>query len=292
MNAARVLPSWNDGPARDALLEFVGSVAAPGSAYVPPAERVAAFDNDGTLWCEQPMYAQADFVVRRFKEMVRADPSLATRQPYKAAAEDDIAWIQDIYAHEAELLQGLTEAFCGITADAFEAAARAFFTTAAHPTLGVPYTQTAYKPMRELVDLLTAHDFRVFICSTGGRDFMRVISDATYGIPRDRVIGSAPILEYRDGNLYRTSAMEQPIADGPGKVVHIWARTGQFPLLAGGNSDGDMDMLACARLGLLLRHDDAERETAYDAGSEQALAIAAERGWTVVSMKRDFATVF
>jgi phosphoserine phosphatase len=292
VDAETVLPSWNDGPAKRAVLELIGAVTTPGPDHVPAAERIAAFDNDGTLWCEQPVYAQTDFVVRRFKEMVRDDPDLAARQPYKAAAEDDVAWIQDIYTHEAELLEGLTEAFCGITAEEFEASARAFFATATHPTLGVPYTRTAYKPMRELVELLTAHDFRVFICSTGGRDFMRVISEETYGIPRDRVIGSAPILDYREGHLYRTSAVEQPIADGPGKAVHIWTRTGRLPLLAGGNSDGDMEMLECARLGLLIRHDDAERETAYDTGSERALAAAEARGWTVVSMKRDFATVF
>ena len=292
MDTATVLPSWNEGPAREAVLAFVGSVTTAGPGYVPPAGRIAAFDNDGTLWCEQPIYAQTDFVVRRFKEMVRADPSLATRQPYKAAAEDDIAWIQDIYVHEAELLEGLAEAFCDITADEFEASARAFFATATHPTLGVPYTRTAYKPMRELVELLTAHDFRVYICSTGGRDFMRVISEETYGIPRERVIGSAPVLDYRDGRFIRTREVEQPIADGPGKAVHLWTRTGRSPLLAGGNSDGDMEMLECARFGLLVRHDDAERETAYDTGSERALAAAETRGWTVVSMKRDFATIF
>lgn len=292
MDGSTVLPSWNDGPAKEAVLAFIGSVTGPGSGYVSPAARIATFDNDGTLCCEQPLYAQTDFVVRRFKEMVRDDPGLATRQPFQAAAEDDLDWIQDIYAHEAELLEGLTEAFCGSTAEAFEASARAFFAAAIHPTLGVPYTHTAYRPMHELVELLTANDFRVFICSTGGRDFMRVISEETYGIPRDRVIGSAPILEYRDGQLYRTKAVEQPIADGPGKTVHIWNRTGRLPLFAGGNSDGDMEMLECARFGLLVRHDDAERETAYDTGSERALAAAEARGWTVVSMKRDFATVF
>ncbi len=201
-------------------------------------------------------------------------------------------WLSDIYGHVPELLKGVTEAYCGITTEAFEARALEFFASANHPTLGVPYTQTAYTPMVELIRLLEANDFRVYICSGGGRDFVRVISEAVYGLPRDRVIGSAPILEYRDGDLYRTAGIEQPIDDGPGKPVHIWARTGCKPLLAGGNADGDVPMLETARFGLLVRHDDADREFAYDEGAEKALAAAATNGWTVVSMERDFKTVF
>jgi len=146
--------------------------------------------------------------------------------------------------------------------------------------------------MRELIALLDGKDFSVYICSGGGRDFVRVVSEQIYGIPRERVIGSAATLEYRDGDLYRTTGVEQPIDDGPGKPVHIWTRTGRKPLLAGGNADGDAAMLETARFGMLINHDDAEREFAYDTGAERALAEAAERDWTVVSMKDDFATVF
>ncbi len=161
-----------------------------------------------------------------------------------------------------------------------------------HPTLGRPYTQVVYRPMRELIDFLGANDFRVYICTGGGRDFVRAVCEQIYGVPRDRVIGSATTVEYRDGDLYRTGGVEQPIDDGPGKPVHIWARTGRKPLLAGGNADGDVAMIESARFALLLHHDDAEREFAYDDGAERALAEAEARGWTVVSMKGDFKTVF
>ena len=287
-----VLPSWNDGPAKAAILGFARSVTAPGATFVPPADRIATFDNDGTLWCEKPLYVQADFVFRRFVEMVREDPRRAAEQPYRAVVEGDRAWLMDVYAHVPELLKGVTEAFGGITTEAFDAAARAFFASAVHPTLGLPYTQVAYRPMRELIDFLGANDFRVYICSAGGRDFVRAVCEQVYGLPRDRVIGSATTLEYRDGDLYRTTGVEQPIDDGPGKPVHIWARTGRKPLMAGGNADGDVAMLESARFALLLHHDDAEREFAYDEGAEQAIAASVDRDWTVVSMKEDFATVF
>ena len=292
MNERDALPNWNDGPAKSAVLDFVRSVTEPGPSFVPPAERIAAFDNDGTLWCEQPLYVQADFVFRRFVEMVRDDPELAGRQPYKAVVERDRECLMDVYAHVPELVAGVTEAFGGITTEEFDAAACAFFASARHPTLGVPYTQVAYRPMLELVDLLKANDFTVYLCSAGGRDFMRAVSEEVYGLPRDRVIGSATTLEYRDGRLYRTKDVEQPIDDGPGKPVHIWTRTGRLPLLAGGNADGDLHMLESARFALLVHHDDAEREFAYATGAEPALAAAAARGWTVVSMKEDFGTVF
>ena len=286
------LPSWNDGPAKSAILEFVRSVTAAGDSYVPVPERIAAFDNDGTLWCEKPMYVQADFVSRRWKDMVREDPRRATEQPYKALVEGDAEWFADVYAHAPELIKGVAEAYEGITTEAFDAAARDFFASATHPTLGVPYVDTAYRPMRELIELLEANAFRVYICSAGGRDFVRAVSERIYGLPRDRVIGSAATLEYRDGDLYRTAGVEQPIDDGPGKVVHIWTRTGAKPLLAGGNADGDVPMLAAARFALLVHHDDARREFAYDEGAEAALAAAEARGWTVVSVKEDFRTVF
>lgn len=286
------LSSWRDGPARSAVLDFVRAVTTPGDAFVPPAERIATFDNDGTLWCEKPLYVQADFILRRFREMVREHPDKAREQPYKAVVEGDTAWLADVYAHVPEVLKGVTEAYSGITTEAFDAAVREFFATATHPTLGVPYARTAYAPMRELIGLLEACDFRVYICSGGGRDFVRAVCEEVYGLARDRVIGSATTLEYRDGELYRSPGVEQPVDDGPGKPVHIWARTGHRPLLAGGNADGDVAMLESARFALLLRHDDAEREFAYDAGAEQALAAAAARDWTVVSMKGDFTTVF
>jgi phosphoserine phosphatase len=286
------LPSWTDGPARARILEFVRSVTEPGEEFVPVPERVAVFDNDGTLWCEKPMCPQADFLLRRWQEMARAHPGLAGKQPWKAVTEGDQKWLAGILGPARELTRGVTEAYEGITVQAFEKAAGAFFDTARHPVLGIPYTKLAYRPMRELIDLLTAAGFGVYICTAGGRDFVRVVSQEMYGVPRQNVIGSGAALEYRHGEVYRARGVEQPVDDGPGKPVHIWARTGRKPLLAGGNADGDAAMLRTARFGLLIRHDDAGREFAYDTGAEKALVKAKERGWTVVSMHNDFKVLF
>jgi phosphoserine phosphatase len=283
---------WREGAAKGAILSFVRSVTELGPGFVPPAQRIATFDNDGTLWCEKPLYVQADFIFRKWKAMVAADPSLAAEQPYKAVVDGDRAWLAGMLDHVPELLKGLGAAFGGITTEAFETQVKGFFTDARHPTLGTPYTQVGYRPMLELVAFLETNEFKVFICTGGGRDFVRVVGEEMYGVPRERVIGSGPMLEFRDGALYRTAGVEQPIDDGPGKPVHIWTRTGRPPLFAGGNSDGDIEMLASARFGLLVHHDDAEREFAYDVLAERALAEAAQRGWTVASMKDDFATVF
>jgi phosphoserine phosphatase len=224
--------------------------------------------------------------------MVEADPAKAQEQPYKALVENDQAWLANLLDHVPELVKGVTEAYEGITVEAFDQAVQEFFATAIHPTLGLPYTMVGYRPMRELLDLLDSRGFIVFICTGGGRDFMRPVSEQMYGVPRDRVIGSATTVQYRDGQIYRTKEVEQPIDDDAGKPVHIWMRTGRKPLLAGGNADGDVPMLESARFSILIHHDDAEREFAYDQGAETALAEAGKRGWTVVSMKNAFATVF
>ena len=242
------LPSWREGATKTAVLDFVRTVTEPGEAFAPPDERIATFDNDGTLWCERPMYPQADFLVRRWAEQVKADPSLAAQQPWKAVAAADHAWLATATDHVPELIRGVTEAYDGITTVAFEAEVLRFFDTAQHPTLGVPYTQIAFRPMRELIKLLEAHDFTVYVCSAGGRDFVRVVSEEMYGIPRERVIGSGTTLEYRQGDVYRTQGVEQPI--------------------------------------------DGAREFAYDTGAERAQAEAGELGWTIVSMKNDFDSVF
>ena len=287
-----LLPSWRPGAAKTAILEFVRSVIEPGASFVPPPDRIVTFDNDGTLWCEKPMYPQADFLLRRWTEMARVDPALAQQQPWKAVIEGDRTWLASMLDHVPELIKAVTEAYDGITVEAFAAAVREFFDTARHPVLGVPYTKIAFRPMRELITLLQASGFEVYICSAGGRDFVRVVSQEMYGITPQRVIGSGTTLEYHDGAVYRTRGVEQPPDEGPGKPIHIWTRTGHRPLLAGGNADGDAAMLETARFALLIRHDDAEREFAYDTGAEKALAEAAERGWTVVSIKDDFNEVF
>jgi len=292
MNDHVPLSSWNDGTAKTAILDYIESVTQPGSSYVPPAERIATFDNDGTLWCEKPQYVQAEMIFRRWKAMAEADPAKAKQQPYKAVVENDRAWFASITESSTDLLKGLAEAYDGYTVEAFEDAVHEFFATATHPTFDAPYPKLGYRPMRELLDLLDAHEFLVFICSGGGRDFIRPISEQMYGIPRERVIGTAAAVEYRNGDLFHTSSLERPIDDGAGKPEHIWMRTGRKPLFACGNANGDVPMLETARFSLLIHHDDAEREFAYDKGAEKALTEANTRGWTVVSMRDDFATLF
>ena len=154
MTTADTLASWTDGAARAAIVEFVRSVSEPGDSYVAPPERVATFDNDGTLWCEKPLYPQADFVFRRWKAMIKADPALAKEQPYKALAEGDSEWLGNVYAHVPELIKGVTAAYEGITVEAFETAVHEFFTAGRHPTLDAPYTKVTYRPMRELLAIL------------------------------------------------------------------------------------------------------------------------------------------
>ena len=293
------LPSWRDTPARAAITGFVES-----TADLPPADRIAVFDNDGTLWTEQPLPVQADFLFRRMAEQAKADPSLVDRQPWKAVAEHDYGWLGGAITKHYEgddsdlkvMAVGLLGAYEGSTIEEFEAVAGEFLRGARHPTLDRPYTRTAFRPMIELLRYLEANGFACYIVSGGGRDFVRSVSEEVYGIPPDRVIGSTVTLEYRDGRIVHTAELDV-LDDGPAKPVRIWSRTGRRPMLAGGNANGDVPMLRYAADGkpgfaLLVKHDDAEREFAYTAGADAALEQAAARGWTVVSVRDDWATVF
>ena len=266
------------------------------------------FDNDGTLWCEKPMPIQLDFILRRFGEMAAADPTLRDRQPWKATVEHDYGWFATVmkehYAgddHNVKVLAGgVLAAYAGMSVEDFEAHADAFLRSAQHPTLGHGYLDCAYAPMVELLDVLAANGFANYIVSGGGRDFMRPITQELYGVPRERVIGSSTALAYSsdDGGTITHNAEADYLDDGPEKPVRIWNRTGRRPLLAGGNSNGDVPMLDFTRhedkpfLRLLVLHDDPVREFAYTAGAESALERAAQQGWTVVSMKDDWTTVF
>ena len=304
------LSTWRDGAVKNAILEYVEETCAEGSAgWVPAEERVAVFDNDGTLWCEKPMPIQLDFVLRRLAEMAELDPSLRDRQPWKAAHERDYGWLaQALAEHYAgddtnvkTLGAGLLAAFANITVDQFEEESAAFLRRVRHPTLDRAYVECAYAPMVELLGYLRANGFANYIASGGGRDFMRPISQEVYGIPREGVIGSAVALAYtpngRGGTITRQMAADY-LDDGPEKPVHIWTRTGRRPVLAAGNSNGDIEMLDFAEhpdkpsLRLLVLHDDAEREFDYVAGAERALDHAASSGWKVVSIKNDWAEVF
>src|SRR3954469_16122049 len=304
------LQTWRAGPARDAVLAFVARVRGDdGGTPVPVEQRVAVFDNDGTLWCEQPMPIQLDFILRRLVEMTDADPSLRDQQPWLAAREGDHAWlssvITDHYAGDERkaktMMAGVLAAYDGISVEEFEAHAEAFLRSAVHPTLGRPYLQCAYRPMVELLDHLVANGFTTYIASGGGRDFMRPISNEVYGIPRERVIGSATTFKYTSnghGGTITHQAEADYLDDGQQKPIRIWSRTGRRPVLAAGNSNGDIAMLEFSAhednpvLRLLLLHDDDEREFAYTSGAEEALKMADESGFTIISMKHDWATVF
>jgi phosphoserine phosphatase len=307
---ARALAGWRDGAVRQEIIDFVGRVCGQdGWAPVPAAARVAVFDNDGTLWCEKPMPIQLDFSLRRLVEMAEADAALRERQPWKAAYERDYAWLGGLlgehYAGDDTnvrlLAAGVLAAHSGISVEDFELHANAFLRSARHPTLGRGYLDCAYAPMVELLAYLAANGFTNYIVSGGGRDFMRPISDEVYGIPRERVIGSATALAYTSddhGGTITRKPEADDLDDGREKPVRIWSRTGRRPLLAAGNSNGDVPMLHFAQhrdkpfLRLLILHDDSEREFAYTTGAEQALDQAASDGWTTVSVKNDWATVF
>ena len=304
------LKSWRDGPAKRGIVEFVARVCGEdGSEPVPVEERLAVFDNDGTLWCEKPMPIQLDFILRRLVTMAEADTALRERQPWKAAYERDYGWFGAVMAeHYAGddtnipvLAAGILGAYSGVSVEEFEARSDEFLRGTQHPTLGRGYLETAYRPMVELLDYLTANGFSNYIASGGGRDFMRPISQDVYGIPRQRVIGSSAALAYtnddRGGTITHKPELDY-LDDGPEKPIRIWSRTGRRPLLAAGNSNGDVPMLHFTQhpdkpsLRLLVLHDDGEREFDYTSGAEQALDQAVRDNWTVISVKNDWATVF
>jgi len=289
-----VLPSWNEGPARTAILDFVQRVTTPGPDYLPVLDRIAAFDNDGTLWVEVPLPPQFDFVFQTWRAEITSDPSLADIQPYKALLDDDPAFLRGVAAQDPAVIQSILDAFArswtGCTPSEFDAKVHAWLASARQPSLGRPYRDLVYQPMLELFDLLRANGFRVFVCSGGGRDFMRVFAEETWGIYKENVIGSAAEYTYVDGALIRGVGIQGPINLGPRKPETIFAQAGRMPAFAGGNSDGDIEMLTVAAFALLIDHDDADREFAYR--EERSLSAAEQCGWTVVSMKDDWNTVF
>ncbi|MDT5081849.1 MAG: hypothetical protein QOJ80_6486 [Mycobacterium sp.] len=295
-----MLETWTDGRTKSAIVDFVGRVTTEGPDFVAPEARVAVFDNDGTLWCEKPMYIQLDFLVRRFKEQAEADPELREQQPYRAAYTGDLKWLGDAVTKHYQgddadlkpLLAAILTAYHELTVEEHANRVNAFFADAKHPTLNRPYTACGYAPMVELLRYLEANGFTNYIVSGGGRDFMRPITGPLYGVPPERVVGSSVGLVYRDGQVYTTDKPEF-LDDGPIKPVRLWSRIGRRPILAAGNSNGDIEMLEFTDgLRLLVLHDDAEREFDYVAGAEKSLEEAKAKGWTVVSMRDDWTTVF
>ncbi len=304
------LPNWRTGTSRQAIIDFVAQVAgANGQTAVPIEERVAVFDNDGTLWPEKPMPIQLDFILRRLAAMAIEDETLRERQPWKAAHTRDYGWLAGVidrhYAGDDTdlpvLAGGVLKAFEGMSVEEFDDRSDTFLRSGTHPTLGRGYLASAYRPMVELLEYLTANGFTNYIASGGGRDFMRPISQEMYGIPREHVIGSSPVFTYTPderGGTVRHAAAPDYLDDGPQKPIRIWSRTGRRPLLAAGNSNGDIPMLHFAQrpdrpsLRLLVLHDDGEREFDYIKGAETALDLARKHAWTVVSVKDDWAEVF
>ncbi|MGE2719164.1 HAD family hydrolase [Mycolicibacterium celeriflavum] len=291
-----MLESWIAGPTKSAIVDFV----ARSLGDIAPEERVAVFDNDGTLWCEKPAYIQLDFLVRRLAEQARADPQLTQQQPYRAAAAGDLAWFGDAVTKHYNgddsqlkpLVGGILSAFAGLTVEEHADQVKKLFASAEHPTLRRPYTACGYTPMVELLRYLEENGFTNYIASGGGRDFMRPVTGALYGIPPERVIGSSVGLDFAEGDL-RTTSRPEFLDDGPVKPVRIWGRTGRRPILAAGNSNGDIEMLEFTHgLRLLVLHDDPDREFDYTAGAEKALKRAEREGWTVVSMRNDWTSVF
>jgi len=302
---AEVLPSWNDGPAKQAITTFVTDVTnVSGPDFVPPAQRIAVFDNDGTLWVEQPMYTQLAFVLDRVKALAPDHPEWKDQQPFKAALEGDMKALGE--AGNEGLMQLLMATHAGMTSDEFEMIAADWVGAARHPRFERPYTELVYQPMLELLDFLRANHFMTFIVSGGGVDFMRPWTQRVYGIPPEQVVGSQieQRFELRDG---KPVLVREPkiafIDDKGGKPVGIQRHIGRRPILAFGNSDGDLQMLQWTtggpgrRLGLILHHTDGEREYAYDREShfgklDQALDLAPENGWVIVSMKDAWAQIF
>jgi hypothetical protein len=294
------LPSWREGAVKHGILDFVERATTPGRDFVPEPERIATFDNDGTLWQEKPV-VQGAFVIERLRAMVAADPSLAARPDVRAALDGDLAYFSSAGEQAVMGLFALTSA--GMDESTYAAEVRAFFVTARHPTLGALYKDLVYQPMLEVLRLLRAHGFKTYVCSGGGVDFMREVTDDIYGIPREQVIGSTVQKRFvdREGRhvLFRLPAIGR-INDKDGKPVGIDLVIGKRPVFAAGNvrSGGDIAMLTYSkeRAGLshqlLVNHDDAVREFAYSEPDGASLTAAAAEGWSVVSMRDDWLAIF
>ena len=303
--SSATLPSWNDGPARSAILDFVAAVTTEGGPdYVPVEQRIAVFDNDGTLWVEQPVYTQLQFALDRVKALAPEHAEWRTTEPFASVLQGDLT--KALAGGDKALIQLVMATHTGNTTEEFSHTVEDWIATARHPKLGRPYTALVYRPMIEVLELLRANGFETWIVSGGGVEFMRPWTEGVYGVPPERVVGSSVVTKYelRGGApvLVRLPEVEF-IDDKAGKPVGIHKFIGRRPIAAFGNSDGDFEMLEWTtsgpgrRLGVIVHHDDAAREFAYDRDSHvgrlaRGLDEAAGRGWTVVSMRDDWNTVF
>jgi hypothetical protein len=299
------LPSWNDGPSKKAILDFVARVKTKDSkSYVPPSERVAVFDNDGTLWSEQPMYFEFAFALDRVKALADRHPEWKEKEPFKSVLEGNLkAALAGGEKAAAELVMAT---HAGMTIEEFHATVLDWLKTARHPRFDRPYTDLVYQPMLEVLAYLRANGFKTFIVSGGGIEFMRPWAEAVYGVPPEQVVGSSGKLKYeiRDGKPVLVKLPEVDLVDdGPGKPVGIQQHIGRRPVMAFGNSDGDLQMLQYTtagpgpRFGLIVHHTDADREWAYDRTShvgklDKALDDAPKAGWAVVDMKAEWKVIY
>jgi phosphoglycolate phosphatase-like HAD superfamily hydrolase len=299
------LPSWHEGPARKAIVNFVTRVTRKGGAdFVPAPERIAVFDNDGTLWSEQPIYFQFAFVLDRVKALAAQHPEWKEKQPFKAVIEGDMKTA--LASGEHGIVEMIMATHAGMTTEEFEKIVKDWIATARHPRFKRPYTDLVFQPMLELIAYLRASGFKTYIVSGGGAEFMRAWTERVYGIPPEQVVGSSGKLKYemKDGKPELIKQAEVDFVDDKeGKPVGIQKFIGRRPIAAFGNSDGDLEMLEWTtagkglRLAMLIHHTDAEREWAYDRGSpvgalDKALDEAATRGWIVVDMKENWKVVF
>ncbi len=300
-----LLPSWNSGANKQAIIDFVARVTQQGGPdFVPPAERIATFDNDGTLWVEHPMYTQLAFALDRVKAMAPMHPEWADKQPFKAVLDGDMKTLAD--AGEQGMAELVMTTHAGMTTEEFQKIVTDWLATARHPRFKRAYTELAYQPMIELLAFLRANGFKTFIVSGGGIEFMRPWTERVFGVPPEQVVGSSIKTKFqmRDGQpeLFRLPEVNF-IDDGAGKPVGINEFIGRRPIATFGNSDGDLEMLQWttmsggARLGLLVHHTDAEREYAYDRNTpfgrlDKALDAAALNKWVVADMKNDWKRIF
>ncbi|TDR93553.1 phosphoserine phosphatase [Enterovirga rhinocerotis] len=300
------LPSWTDGRAKSAILDFVRRVTQEGGPdFVPPPERIATFDNDGTLWAERPIYFQLAFALDEIKRLAPSRPDWADKEPYRSVVAGSIDGL--VASGEKGLLDILAATHAGMTTEDFARAVSDWLASARHPEKNRPYAELVYQPQLELLAYLRANGFKTFIVSGGGIEFMRVFAESRYGIPPEQVVGSSGRVTLRtspDGRpqLYKEAEVEF-VDDGPGKPVGINRFIGRRPILAFGNSDGDLQMLQYTaagtgpRLALILHHTDGEREWAYDRKShigklDKALDEGRAKGWIIVDMKSDWTSVF
>jgi hypothetical protein len=299
------LPSWNEGATKSAIINYVSETVNPKSEnFVPVSERIATFDNDGNLWSEQPMYFQLFFAIDRIKAMAENHPEWKTQQPFKAVLENDLKTLSTFGEHG--ILEIVMATHAGMTTETFEQTVKDWLATAKHPRFDRPFTELVYQPMLELLTYLRANEFKTFIVSGGGIEFMRPWVEGVYGIPKDQVVGSSIKTEFviEDGkpSIYRLPAIDF-IDDKEGKPVGINKFIGRKPVFASGNSDGDLAMLQYTASNsfnsfmLYLHHTDEVREWAYDSDShigrlDKGLVEAAANGWTVIDMKKDWKVIY